>query len=156
MRGALTNFYPLYGDANDQVDRVTAVNRTLFQRVIPRYELSTSDTRDSGLGPEFIEQGTGTYGRLENLAERRAGASARAGANSGVVAGRAPEAAAAASQGSRPGDAGQAGQTGQAGQAEDAGQAGHTGDAGLIQHPGRALPRGWLPEGAGRYVDIYA
>jgi len=51
----LTNFYPLYDAANDQVDRVLPVRRTIFQRVLPRYELSTSETRDEGLGPTFIE-----------------------------------------------------------------------------------------------------
>ena len=51
----LTNFYPLYDGANDQVDRVLPVRRTIFQRVIPRYELSTSETRDQGVGPTFIE-----------------------------------------------------------------------------------------------------
>jgi hypothetical protein len=55
--GVLTNFYPTYGDANDQVDRVLPVRRTIFQRVIPRYRLSTSETRDQGLGPAFIEAG---------------------------------------------------------------------------------------------------
>ena len=51
----LTNFYPLYDGANDQVDRVLPVRRTIFQRIFPRYELSTSETRDQGLGPSFIE-----------------------------------------------------------------------------------------------------
>lgn len=55
--GVLTNFYPTYGDANDQVDRVLPVRRTIFQRVIPRYRLSTSETRDQGLGPAFIHSG---------------------------------------------------------------------------------------------------
>jgi hypothetical protein len=49
----LTNFYPLYGAANDQVDRVLRVQPVQFQRVIPRYRLSTSETRDQGLGPMF-------------------------------------------------------------------------------------------------------
>jgi hypothetical protein len=55
--GVLTNFYPTYGDANDQVDRILPVRRTIFQRVIPRYRLSTSETRDQGLGPAFIHSG---------------------------------------------------------------------------------------------------
>lgn len=53
-RPVLTNFYPLYDGANDQVDPVTAVRRVFFQQVIPRYRLSTSETRDQGLGPDFI------------------------------------------------------------------------------------------------------
>ncbi|NBC30648.1 MAG: hypothetical protein GVY29_11750 [Spirochaetes bacterium] len=56
MHGArLTNFYPLYDGANDQVDRVLPVRRAIFQRILPRYELSTSETRDEGVGPNFIE-----------------------------------------------------------------------------------------------------
>lgn len=57
----LTNFYPLYDAANDQVDRVSPVRRTIFQRVIPRYELSTSETRDQGVGPAFIEVPSFSY-----------------------------------------------------------------------------------------------
>jgi hypothetical protein len=49
----LTNFYPTYGPANDQVDPVLPVRRTIFQRVVPRYRLSTSETRDEGVGPLF-------------------------------------------------------------------------------------------------------
>ena len=48
-----TNFYPWYGAANDQVDPVLAVHPIYFQRVIPRYRLSTSETRDLGVGPMF-------------------------------------------------------------------------------------------------------
>jgi hypothetical protein len=50
----LTNFYPGYDGANDQVDRVSPVFPVAFQRVIPRYRLSTSETRDLGTGPGFI------------------------------------------------------------------------------------------------------
>ena len=57
----LTNFYPLYDAANDQVDRIVPVRRTIFQRIIPRYELSTSETRDQGLGPNFIEVPSFSY-----------------------------------------------------------------------------------------------
>jgi hypothetical protein len=53
-RAALTNFYPTYDGQNDQVDRVSPVRRAVFQRVIPRYRLSTSETRDEGVGPAFI------------------------------------------------------------------------------------------------------
>ena len=48
-----TNFYPRYGAANDQVDRILAIHPIYFQRVIPRYRLSTSETRDLGVGPVF-------------------------------------------------------------------------------------------------------
>ena len=54
-RPALTNFYPAYDGANDQVDPVLPVRRSIFQRIIPRYRLSTSETRDEGLGPPFVE-----------------------------------------------------------------------------------------------------
>jgi hypothetical protein len=54
-RPGLTNFYPAYDGANDQVDPVLPVRKTIFQRVIPRYRLSTSETRDEGLGPAFVE-----------------------------------------------------------------------------------------------------
>lgn len=50
----LTNFYPRYNAANDQVDPIIRVQPVAFQRVIPRYDLSTSETRDTGLGPAFI------------------------------------------------------------------------------------------------------
>jgi hypothetical protein len=48
-----TNFYPLYGAANDQVDRISPIAPVAFQRVLPRYRLSTSETRDQGTGPMF-------------------------------------------------------------------------------------------------------
>jgi hypothetical protein len=48
-----TNFYPRYGAANDQVDAVLEVHPIYFQRVIPRYRISTSETRDLGVGPAF-------------------------------------------------------------------------------------------------------
>ncbi|NBF40008.1 MAG: hypothetical protein GVY14_06290 [Spirochaetes bacterium] len=89
--GVLTNFYPTYGDANDQVDRVLPVRRTIFQRVIPRYRLSTSETRDQGLGPAFIHSG---YVHEEpKRGERLAGAGAAVTAADpprGTVAARNP------------------------------------------------------------------
>lgn len=51
----LTGFYPLYDGANDQVEAVAPVARAAFQRIIPRYQLSSSETRDTGLGPAFYE-----------------------------------------------------------------------------------------------------
>ena len=56
-----TNFYPRYGAANDQVDPVLAVHPVYFQRVIPRYRLSTSETRDLGVGPMFDASVTGVH-----------------------------------------------------------------------------------------------
>ena len=54
----MTNFYPLYDGDNDQVDSVSAVKGVAFQKVIPRYRLSTSETRDQGTGPAFEEIST--------------------------------------------------------------------------------------------------
>lgn len=51
----MTNFYPLYGSDNDQVDSVSPIRALAFQKVIPRYRLSTSETRDQGTGPALEE-----------------------------------------------------------------------------------------------------
>lgn len=48
-----TTFYPNYKLGYDYVSRVLPVQRVAFQRVLPRYYLSTSLTRDTGLGPFF-------------------------------------------------------------------------------------------------------
>jgi len=51
-----TNFYPTYVDANrDEVTPTSAIYRTEFQTVIPRYNLSMTETRDKGTGPTFLE-----------------------------------------------------------------------------------------------------
>lgn len=50
-----TGFYPLYDGENDQVDRVSRVLPVRFQRVVPRYRLSGSETSDTGLGPSFYD-----------------------------------------------------------------------------------------------------
>jgi|GEM_PF-2787092 len=71
-----TNFYPLYNGANDQVDPVLPVQPVQFQRVLPRYRLSTSETRDLGVGPAFTEvpsvSSPGTR-ETENFGEARGG-----------------------------------------------------------------------------------
>lgn len=46
-----TNFYPNYGEGFDHVSPVYPVRRTAFQRVLQRYRLSSTLTRDTGLGP---------------------------------------------------------------------------------------------------------
>ncbi|MFW5826842.1 MAG: hypothetical protein ACOCU4_02055 [Alkalispirochaeta sp.] len=51
----MTGFYPLYDGDEDQVDRIAPISRIAFQRVIPRYRLSSSATRDTGLGPAFYD-----------------------------------------------------------------------------------------------------
>ena len=51
-----TNFYPTYVDGNiDKVTPTAATYNTEFQTVIPRYDLSMSETRDAGTGPNFLE-----------------------------------------------------------------------------------------------------
>jgi len=51
-----TNFYPQYLDgARDRVTPIAPIQPNEFQRVEPRYQLSMSETRDTGLGPMFLE-----------------------------------------------------------------------------------------------------
>ena len=51
-----TNFYPTYVDGNlDKVTPAAATDSTQFQTVIPRYNLSMSETRNAGTGPTFLE-----------------------------------------------------------------------------------------------------
>jgi len=50
-----TNFYPTYVDGNlDKVTPAAATHSTQFQTVIPRYDLSMSETRNAGTGPTFL------------------------------------------------------------------------------------------------------
>jgi hypothetical protein len=74
-----TNFYPLYDGANDQVDPVLRVQPVLFQRVLPRYRLSSSDTRDLGVGPMFTEIPAATFRRNPDI-----GSSEQAGGGRGT------------------------------------------------------------------------
>lgn len=83
--GGRTNFYPTYDGANDQVDRVTPVRRAFFQRVIPRYQISTSETRDEGVGPAFFDSGT-----TRPLRERRPDSPRPRGSAAGVDANTRP------------------------------------------------------------------
>jgi hypothetical protein len=48
-----TRFYPQYTSGLDYVSYVSPVERVAFQKVLPRYMLSTSQTRDTGLGPSM-------------------------------------------------------------------------------------------------------
>ena len=60
-----TNFYPTYVDNNrDKVRPTSATYRTDFQKVIPRYELSMTETRDKGTGPTFLETSYQTLNKL--------------------------------------------------------------------------------------------
>lgn len=63
----LTNFYPLYNGANDQVDSVFPIQPVRFQQVLPGYSFSTSETRDQGTGPMF----NGIPGWLSPAAQQR-------------------------------------------------------------------------------------
>lgn len=53
----ISNFYPGYGDGNGdgRLDRVEPIAAVSMQRILPRYDLSSSRTRTSGLGPALIE-----------------------------------------------------------------------------------------------------
>ena len=53
---ATTNFYPTYVDGNkDKVTPTAATFTTQFQTIIPRYNLSMTETRNEGTGPTFLE-----------------------------------------------------------------------------------------------------
>jgi hypothetical protein len=86
-----TNFYPLYNGANDQVDPVLRVQRVQFQRVLPRYRLSTSETRDQGVGPMFTEVPSIQFGRYQETEMSRdtGGGSATAAVSTVTPRGRA-------------------------------------------------------------------
>jgi hypothetical protein len=88
-----TNFYPLYNGANDQVDPVLRVQPVQFQRVLPRYRLSTSETRDLGVGPMFTEVPSISLRRNQDIeisGEDRS-VSATGAAAAGQLRGRAAE-----------------------------------------------------------------
>ena len=44
-----------YGEGKDVVTPVLSVRPAAFQEVIPRYNLSATETRDQGVGPVFEE-----------------------------------------------------------------------------------------------------
>ncbi len=53
---ATTNFYPTYVDGNkDKVTPTSATFPTQSQTIIPRYNLSMTETRNEGTGPTFLE-----------------------------------------------------------------------------------------------------
>lgn len=47
-----TRFYP-DGGQNDSISKIQGIGRVQMQRIYPNYELSTSETRESGLGPQI-------------------------------------------------------------------------------------------------------
>ena len=52
LKYTTTNFYPQYTDNDrDRVEPISAIRQAQFQKVIPRYVLSASETRDQGVGP---------------------------------------------------------------------------------------------------------
>jgi len=51
----VTTFYPQYGEGRDRVEPIKRIHTVKFQQVIPRYNLSATNTRDDGVGPMFEE-----------------------------------------------------------------------------------------------------
>lgn len=51
----ISNFYPRYKDGSGRVDRIEPISTVQMQRVLPRYDFSTAQTRSSGLGPPLID-----------------------------------------------------------------------------------------------------
>lgn len=51
----ISNFYPRYKDGSGRVDRIEPISTVQMQRVLPRYDFSTAQTRTSGLGPPLID-----------------------------------------------------------------------------------------------------
>ena len=47
-----TRFYP-EGGQDDRIQPIRRVGRTQLQKILPSYELSTAETRESGLGPSL-------------------------------------------------------------------------------------------------------
>jgi hypothetical protein len=56
-----TRFYPQYTSGLDYVSYVSPVEPVAFQKVLPRYMLSTSQTRDAGLGPSLERVAYASY-----------------------------------------------------------------------------------------------
>ena len=54
IRSKPTRFYP--GGGPDRIEATARIGRAQLQRVLPNYELSTSETRTSGLGPKLESQ----------------------------------------------------------------------------------------------------
>ncbi|MFP4643912.1 MAG: hypothetical protein ACLFM0_06125 [Spirochaetales bacterium] len=52
---AITNFYPGYGDGDGSLDRIEPISPVRMQRILARYDMSTAQTRTSGLGPPLLE-----------------------------------------------------------------------------------------------------
>ena len=51
-----TNFHPQYSDGgHDRVTAIVSTRPTGFQKVLPNYDMSMSETRNTGLGPMFNE-----------------------------------------------------------------------------------------------------
>ncbi|TVQ27243.1 MAG: hypothetical protein EA383_03070 [Spirochaetaceae bacterium] len=66
----ISNFYPGYGDSDGRLERIEPISAVSMQRILPRYDLSTSRTRTTGLGPALIETPVFFQNRVNT--ERRA------------------------------------------------------------------------------------
>ncbi len=51
----ITNFYPGYSNSVGRLDRIAPISSVRMQRVLPRYHMSTEQTRTSRLGPPLID-----------------------------------------------------------------------------------------------------
>lgn len=55
---AISNFYPGYGEGSGRLNSIGPISPVRFQRILPRYDLSSARTRTSGQGPPLIETPT--------------------------------------------------------------------------------------------------
>ncbi len=90
----ITNFYPGYSNSVGRLDRIAPISSVRMQRVLPRYNMSTEQTRTSGLGPPLIDypvsvELSGEHGSpfSRMVEERRAPAGAAGGRGEGSDAG---------------------------------------------------------------------
>lgn len=89
----ITNFYPGYSNSVGRLDRIAPISSVRMQRVLPRYQMSTEQTRTSGLGPPLIDypvsvEISGDYGSpLSRMVEEGGIPAAAAGSADRGVAG---------------------------------------------------------------------
>ena len=65
----VTNFYPNYGE--ERAERIAPVQPARFQEIIPRYNLSTSQTRTQGTGPALYDLSIGWSSDRPEAQQRR-------------------------------------------------------------------------------------
>ncbi len=95
----ITNFYPGYSNSVGRLDRIAPISSVRMQRVLPRYNMSTEQTRTSGLGPPLIDypvsvEISGEHGSpFSRMVEERSGTAVGGGAGGeGAGAGERAEA----------------------------------------------------------------